>query len=591
MPRVLVVLCVLAGMAGRASAQIVRVSVSTAGLEANGPSGASSISADGRYVAFESLATNLVAGDTNGQPDIFVRDRDTDADGVFDEPGAVSTIRVNVGLQGQRMGSGSYNAVISANGRFVFFGSFDPSLAPFPAVGFSVFRVDLTDGTMLRVGSDLGFETTPAVSADGDVLVYQHSGIGLMIRQTSSGATIPVPAPYTPVPGPGQTAALLFHASPTISADGRRIAYVTAVGRGAGPPFEPTEFRAWEFDRVSGVTTLLATDDPQAVSITATGEAAVLRLTDAITRRVTASGARTPVLAAPPAQPQPSPFPTQAHRVRPIVSSSGRFALTESALLHDFDTGLTTSLGFAMRTSFACPQTGCMPWGAFSGDDRMLALVSPSPLVAGDTNGDDVFVIDLRDRLDADDDTMDDRLETLLRHRPERGSGRRRADERAGTGGGHASQRPGAALPRRRGDRHVLPHDDRLGESEFDAGSDRRADVRQRHRRARAPPIAIPAGRSAVVDVGAVSALGGERRVDDGRERPLPRGRAVDGLGPGTGTATDRTPRRRPRRRPDVVPGGGVDGARHRALLPAAEPAGDDRRTSPCATCCRRVRS
>ena len=407
MPRVLVVLCALAATAGHASAQIVRVSVSTAGVEANGRSGAPSISADGRYVAFESLATNLVAGDTNGYPDIFVRDRDTDADGVFDEPGAVATIRVNVGLQGQQMGSGSYNAVISANGRFVFFGSFDPSLAPFPAVGFSIFRVDLTDGTMLRVGSDLAFQTTPAVSADGDVLVYEHSGIGLMIRQTSTGATIPVPAPYTPVPGPGQTEALLFHASPTISADGRRIAYVTAVGRGTGSPLEPTEFRAWEFDRVSGVTTLLAADDPRAVSITASGESAVLRLADGITRRVTASGARTPVLAAPSQTP---------HRVRPIVSPTGRFALTESAILHDFDTGLSTSLGFALggRTSVVCPQTGCMPWGAFSGDDRMLALVSTSPLVAGDTNEDDVFVIDLRDQLDADDDTMDDRLETLF---------------------------------------------------------------------------------------------------------------------------------------------------------------------------------
>ena len=51
-----------------AAAQISRVSVSTAGVEANGPSGPPSISGTGRYVVFASAATNLVAGDTNGGP-------------------------------------------------------------------------------------------------------------------------------------------------------------------------------------------------------------------------------------------------------------------------------------------------------------------------------------------------------------------------------------------------------------------------------------------------------------------------------------------------------------------------------------------
>ena len=54
-------------------------------------SGGPAISATGRFVAFRSLATNLVAGDTNDAADVFLRDRDTDADGVFDEPGAVAT--------------------------------------------------------------------------------------------------------------------------------------------------------------------------------------------------------------------------------------------------------------------------------------------------------------------------------------------------------------------------------------------------------------------------------------------------------------------------------------------------------------------
>ncbi len=54
---------------------VTRISVSTDGEEANGPSSHPSLSADGRYVAFQSDATNLVAGDVNATTDVFVRDR------------------------------------------------------------------------------------------------------------------------------------------------------------------------------------------------------------------------------------------------------------------------------------------------------------------------------------------------------------------------------------------------------------------------------------------------------------------------------------------------------------------------------------
>lgn len=63
-----------------------RVSVDSLGNESNGDSYNAGISDDGRYISFESLATNLVAGDTNGVSDIFVHDRDYDDDGIFDEP-------------------------------------------------------------------------------------------------------------------------------------------------------------------------------------------------------------------------------------------------------------------------------------------------------------------------------------------------------------------------------------------------------------------------------------------------------------------------------------------------------------------------
>ena len=51
------------------------MSISSAGVQGNSYSESASISANGRYVAFESVASNLVAGDSNGYQDVFVRDR------------------------------------------------------------------------------------------------------------------------------------------------------------------------------------------------------------------------------------------------------------------------------------------------------------------------------------------------------------------------------------------------------------------------------------------------------------------------------------------------------------------------------------
>lgn len=104
----------------RATDSTIRVTASYFGTPADGSSDNPSLSADGRYVLFDSNASNLVPGDLNGQPDVFVHDRDSDADGVFDEPGAVSTIRVSVDDAGAEAQNGpSYAADLSADGRFV----------------------------------------------------------------------------------------------------------------------------------------------------------------------------------------------------------------------------------------------------------------------------------------------------------------------------------------------------------------------------------------------------------------------------------------------------------------------------------------
>lgn len=68
---------------GTGGTRIVRISEGLNGQQANGPSDRPRLSADGRFVAFVSGATNLVIGDTNGVADVFVHDRDADADGTY----------------------------------------------------------------------------------------------------------------------------------------------------------------------------------------------------------------------------------------------------------------------------------------------------------------------------------------------------------------------------------------------------------------------------------------------------------------------------------------------------------------------------
>jgi len=107
---------------------LAQMDVNDAGDPANGqfgPSRRPSASADGRHVAFFSVSDNLVANDFNSANDVFVHDRDTDGDGIFDEPGAIRTIRVSVDQSGyQVVGGGSIDestSAISADGRFVTF--------------------------------------------------------------------------------------------------------------------------------------------------------------------------------------------------------------------------------------------------------------------------------------------------------------------------------------------------------------------------------------------------------------------------------------------------------------------------------------
>ncbi|HUT65927.1 MAG TPA: hypothetical protein VMZ05_07225 [Spirochaetota bacterium] len=103
---------------------IERVSVNDDGLQSNGDSYMTSVSTDGRYVAFYSPATNLVSGDTNGVFDIFVYDR---TNGTIE--------RVSASGTGEGGDGASYNPALSADGRYVAFGSDSTNLVSADANG------------------------------------------------------------------------------------------------------------------------------------------------------------------------------------------------------------------------------------------------------------------------------------------------------------------------------------------------------------------------------------------------------------------------------------------------------------------------
>jgi len=138
----------------RQTGETTRVSVSTGGVQGNGPShGEMAISADGRVVAFTSEATNLVPGDTNGIEDIFVHDRQT---GVTERV-SVATGGGQALWNGQPNIGGSENVTISADGRFVAFESFTNNLVPGDTNGVTdVFVHDRQTGETSRVSVATG---------------------------------------------------------------------------------------------------------------------------------------------------------------------------------------------------------------------------------------------------------------------------------------------------------------------------------------------------------------------------------------------------------------------------------------------------
>jgi Tol biopolymer transport system component len=158
-----------------------RVSVVGASTQANKDSWQPSLSGDGRYVVFASDASNLVAADSNGVADIFLRDRTANA-----------TARLSVdGIGGQSDGP-SYNPAISNDGRYVAF----DSLATLDAADYNgmwdIYLRDRTSTTTTRVSVSTttlegnGDSRQPAMSSDGRYVLFESFASNLESGDTNN---------------------------------------------------------------------------------------------------------------------------------------------------------------------------------------------------------------------------------------------------------------------------------------------------------------------------------------------------------------------------------------------------------------------
>lgn len=159
------------------------VSVGLDGHSGKGASGGISIAAGGRWVAFDSGATNLVTGDTNAKKDVFVRDTL-----------AASTVRVSVTASGTQGNGVSDQPSISANGRWVAFRSTATNLVPGDTNGKAdIFLKDLWSGALTRVrvradGSQAtgGDSSRPTVGGDGTNIAFDSDATNLVANDANA---------------------------------------------------------------------------------------------------------------------------------------------------------------------------------------------------------------------------------------------------------------------------------------------------------------------------------------------------------------------------------------------------------------------
>ncbi len=213
------------------SGATTRVSVASDGTQGDGLSGFGTISGNGRYVAFLSAATNLVANDTNGVRDVFFHDRDT-----------AQTSRVSVnsaGIQGNNESGGSGFLAVTPNGRSVVFSSgADNLVAGDTNAAEDVFSHDVKKQVTQRIslaadgGEANNASFYPAPSASGGRVAFvslasnlvpndSNGFVDIFLRDVRKATTIRVNVASDGSEANGGSG------SPAISVNGRMVAFVS----------------------------------------------------------------------------------------------------------------------------------------------------------------------------------------------------------------------------------------------------------------------------------------------------------------------------------------------------------------------------
>lgn len=197
------------------------ISVGRSGHPGAGQSYAPAVSANGRFVAFDSDAPDLVADKHNGRNDVYVRDRWTG-----------STTRVSTDSEGREGDGGSFTPSISGDGRYVAFVSDADNLVPGDTnKAADVFLKDRQTGRTIRLSVALdGRETTggssPRISRDSRFVVYN---VGTPLRSVGTDEDLAGMFVYDIATGRRERLGRLEGDDPSISADGRYVVFSSEI--------------------------------------------------------------------------------------------------------------------------------------------------------------------------------------------------------------------------------------------------------------------------------------------------------------------------------------------------------------------------
>lgn len=216
--------------AGVQAQGVERVSVATGGGQGNSQSRYPTVSDGGRYIAFESDASNLVADDSNGQTDVFVHDRQTG-----------TTVRVSVTPAGGQVTGPATRPAISGNGQMVTFmsyGMLHPQTVWFHcyAKNWVTGAIEIIDREASGTPAPTSNCSAPSISRDGRRVAFTSSNINLLgpgadtngwvdvfVRDLQTSTTVRVNL------GPAGVQANQHADTPRISANGTHVIYSTAA--------------------------------------------------------------------------------------------------------------------------------------------------------------------------------------------------------------------------------------------------------------------------------------------------------------------------------------------------------------------------